>query len=228
MINNIIDKQIQNNKLHHSYLITASEKLARELIINIINKLNISQSDIYILDHVGRIKIQDIRQLQQRISLKPYDSKYKIAYLPNSEDLTAESSNALLKTLEEPPFHSIIFLHIEKADSLLATIKSRCQTITINSPVVFDDNDLRLIHGEIEKIKKLNVKEKFSYADMILAQEDDSIINKLTSWQYFLKRNNKINQFNLLKKIMKYSIILKTQNVNKKLLIENLLLNIKN
>ncbi|MDD5347641.1 MAG: DNA polymerase III subunit [Candidatus Omnitrophica bacterium] len=75
------------------------------------------------------IRIEDIRWLQQEICLKPYQARYKVFIINDAHNLNAESSNAFLKTLEEPPRASIIILVTDKPRLLYRTIVSRCQTV---------------------------------------------------------------------------------------------------
>ena len=73
------------------------------------------------------IKIEDIRQLQKDIHLKPYEGKQKVFIIANAHNLTAEAANALLKILEEPPADSLIILLSAKPALLFKTIISRCK-----------------------------------------------------------------------------------------------------
>lgn len=77
----------------------------------------------------SEIKIDDIRQLQRVISLKPYEARMKVFILNDAHRLTAEASGALLKTLEEPPGNSLIILISDKPALLFKTIVSRCKTL---------------------------------------------------------------------------------------------------
>ena len=78
------------------------------------------------------IKIGAIRELQRRLSLKPYEGKRKVAIIDNAEDMITASSNAFLKTLEEPPGETVIILITSNMHSLLPTVVSRCQVIKFN------------------------------------------------------------------------------------------------
>ncbi|MFH0790715.1 MAG: DNA polymerase III subunit delta' [Candidatus Omnitrophota bacterium] len=80
-------------------------------------------------DKTDAIKIEDIRQLQKDINLKPYEAKIKVFIIDNAHRLTPEASNALLKILEEPPMHSLIILITHKPALLFKTIISRCQVL---------------------------------------------------------------------------------------------------
>jgi len=73
------------------------------------------------------ISIEQIRELQQILSLRPFEANRKACLIEPAERMNEKSANALLKTLEEPPGHAIIILLTNQADLLLATIRSRCQ-----------------------------------------------------------------------------------------------------
>ena len=75
------------------------------------------------------IKIDQIRELQQEIMYKPYESKKKVYIIHQAEDLTLSAANSLLKTLEEPPDYAIIILLVNNLNQLLATTISRCQLL---------------------------------------------------------------------------------------------------
>ncbi|MFA4889678.1 MAG: DNA polymerase III subunit delta' [Candidatus Omnitrophota bacterium] len=77
----------------------------------------------------GEIKIESIRQLQREISLRPYEGRKKVFILDDAHRLNSESSNALLKVLEEPPRDSIIVLISDKPNLIFKTIISRCKII---------------------------------------------------------------------------------------------------
>ena len=78
--------------------------------------------------------MDDIReQLNGDIMIKPYSSKFKIYIIPEADLMTVQAQNALLKTLEEPPEYAVIFLLTENADSLLATIRSRCVMLKLRN-----------------------------------------------------------------------------------------------
>ncbi|MBL7069914.1 MAG: DNA polymerase III subunit delta' [Candidatus Omnitrophica bacterium] len=79
------------------------------------------------------IKIEQIRQLQNRISLKAYEAKFKAVIIENAHNLTAESSNALLKVLEEPPPDTVFMIISSKPALLFKTIISRCQILRFSA-----------------------------------------------------------------------------------------------
>lgn len=75
------------------------------------------------------IKIEQMRELQQGLSLAAYEGRYKVAILTQFDAANASAANAFLKTLEEPPNNVVLLLTANDADTLLPTIASRCRTI---------------------------------------------------------------------------------------------------
>jgi len=71
------------------------------------------------------IGVDEIRKLQREISIKPLYSSKKLFLIPDAERMTVQAQNCLLKTLEEPPAHSVIILTASNIDSLLDTVRSR-------------------------------------------------------------------------------------------------------
>lgn len=73
------------------------------------------------------ISIDQIRELQHMLALRPFEAPRKACLIEPAERMNVKSANALLKTLEEPPGHAVIILLTSQADLLLPTIRSRCQ-----------------------------------------------------------------------------------------------------
>jgi DNA polymerase-3 subunit delta' len=77
----------------------------------------------------GSIGIDAIRRLIKSVAFKPYEGKVKVGVIDGADRLTAEASNALLKTLEEPPADSVLILITEDISTLYKTIVSRSQIV---------------------------------------------------------------------------------------------------
>ena len=75
------------------------------------------------------IGVDEIRALENMIITAPEYSKYKFFIIENSELMTLQAQNALLKTLEEPPAYAVIIMICSNVSALLDTIKSRCTQI---------------------------------------------------------------------------------------------------
>jgi DNA polymerase-3 subunit delta' len=80
----------------------------------------------------GQITVSAIRQLEESLSFKPFEGKWKIAIIDNADRLNQSAANAFLQTLEEPSPQSILILVSSRPDMLLSTIRSRCQRINFN------------------------------------------------------------------------------------------------
>lgn len=75
------------------------------------------------------IKIDQIRQIQAELSLRPFEGAKKVLIVDFAERMKQAAGNAFLKTLEEPPGDALIILVTAMPQSLLVTIRSRCQEI---------------------------------------------------------------------------------------------------
>jgi len=83
--------------------------------------------DVIEIDAASNRGIDDIRDLRERVNYAPNQAHYKVYIIDEVHMLTKEASNALLKTLEEPPPHVIFILATTEAHKVLPTILSRCQ-----------------------------------------------------------------------------------------------------
>lgn len=75
------------------------------------------------------IKIENIRDMQYYVNLSPVESRYKVFIIKEADMMNEESSNCLLKTLEEPASNTIIIIIVDSFASVRETIRSRCQII---------------------------------------------------------------------------------------------------
>ena len=114
-----------------------------------------NQPDIkYITYEKSGIGVDEIReQINDDIDIKPYSSPYKIYIVPESEKMTVQAQNALLKTIEEPPEYAIIILLTTNADTFLQTILSRCVMLNIR-PVKEDIIKNQLTSEEFKELKQ--------------------------------------------------------------------------
>lgn len=81
-----------------------------------------------------RVLIEDIRSIEPFLRHKAALSRWKIAVFLDAERMNDEAANAFLKTLEEPPDHSLIILVTSKPEQLLQTILSRCIAVHLYRP----------------------------------------------------------------------------------------------
>ncbi len=83
--------------------------------------------DMIEIDAASNRGIDDIRDLRERVNYAPNQARYKVYIIDEVHMLTKEASNALLKTLEEPPPYVIFILATTEAHKIIPTILSRCQ-----------------------------------------------------------------------------------------------------
>jgi len=72
------------------------------------------------------IKVDAVRQVVGQVTYRPFEGRYRVVIIDEAERMNDAAQNALLKTLEEPPQRTVIVLVTAQADTLLATIRSRC------------------------------------------------------------------------------------------------------
>jgi DNA polymerase III subunit delta' len=75
------------------------------------------------------IKIEQVRELNRRLSFAPVSARYRVCVIQQAEAMTGEAANSFLKTLEEPPPGNILVLNAVEPLNLLPTIVSRCQRV---------------------------------------------------------------------------------------------------
>ena len=81
-----------------------------------------------------RVRIGQIRALQQALRLKPTEGGRRAVVIADAEWLNQEAQNALLRLLEEPPPRTTLVLVTASSAGLLATVRSRCQRVSLRAP----------------------------------------------------------------------------------------------
>lgn len=213
-IKNLLQNSVHTNNILHSYMfigpngigkcLTAKEfshmilcnsqdisKKPCEICGSCIEFSSDNHPDFMIIspDDGKSIKIEQIRYLQEKIAEKPIVSNKKVYIINDSDCMTKESQNCLLKTLEEPPEYAVIILVLSNESKLLNTIKSRCTKITFQSlnndeitqyfsnhhmDFQFNTNFLKLCNGSIGKAIELQ-NNSIQYESL------DNIITNLNS-----------------------------------------------
>lgn len=85
-----------------------------------------SNLDILEMDAASNNKVENVREIREKIQYPPVSGRYKVYIIDEVHMLTTEAFNALLKTLEEPPKHAVFILATTEAHKLPSTILSRC------------------------------------------------------------------------------------------------------
>lgn len=135
-ITRALDRAIKKGTVSHAYLFTGPRGVGKTSIARIlaheINGLTYDESlaahlDIIEIDAASNRRIDEIRDLRDKVHVAPTSSKYKVYIIDEVHMLTKEAFNALLKTLEEPPSHVIFILATTEVHKLPETIVSRTQ-----------------------------------------------------------------------------------------------------
>jgi DNA polymerase-3 subunit delta' len=154
---NLLKEHVAGGNVRHAYLLTGAQGIGRRtLALRLAQALNCPQSpapgepcmtcqtctriermqysDLSIVQaesRGGMLKVDQIRELQHSLSLAPYEGRYRVAILLRFEEANPNASNALLKTLEEPPGQVVLILTAESPESLFPTIVSRCEVLRL-------------------------------------------------------------------------------------------------
>ena len=79
----------------------------------------------------GILKVDQIREARKLLTLKPFQSKYRVALFLRFHEANDNAANALLKTLEEAPSYAVLILTADNPEQLLPTIVSRCEVLRL-------------------------------------------------------------------------------------------------
>ena len=173
-----------------------------------------------------KIPIEETKKLREWISIKPYQQKVKLIIVKDAQYLGADSQNTLLKTLEEPPTYAIIVLLTNSIKSLLDTVISRCKIIKFENTNIEKDEQPRIL---LKKIIDNNLAYSLDLIENITKDiegkgEAVSIVNNLQLQLRELK--NDIDP-ELFSKLQNVKADLETTNINVKIALYKLILDLK-
>lgn len=145
-ITSILLNQIRSGRVAHAYLFSGSRGTGKtstaRILARAVNCLNPEDGepcgkceaclskdsvDIIEMDAASNSRVEEMRALIERAEFAPLELKTKVYIIDEAHMLTKNASNALLKTLEEPPAHVVFILATTEPQMLPATIVSRCQ-----------------------------------------------------------------------------------------------------
>jgi DNA polymerase III delta prime subunit len=125
--------------------------------------------DLYWIERGGgdtRVRIGQIRALQQALRLKSSEGGRRAAVVADAGWLNQEAQNALLRLLEEPPPQTTLVLVATSAAGLLATVRSRCQRVAFRAHAEAVDADLGAeLRARFEAIAAASVPDLLDWAE---------------------------------------------------------------
>jgi len=209
-ITTTLQNSIRSNRIAHAYLFTGPRGVGKtstaRIFAKVLNCLNPKDTepcnecelckdiqnnqslDIIEIDGASNRGIDEIRTLRESVKYAPTKGKYKVYIIDEVHMLTKESFNAFLKTLEEPPAHTIFIFATTDIHKVPLTIISRCQrydfrrihldtiknalkNIADNEKIKIDDKTLSIIAKKADG----SLRDAESYFDQVVAFCDKKI-----------------------------------------------------
>ena len=201
--------QIKYDKISHAYLFTGSRGTGKTSTAKIFAKaincidskdgspclncetckaLDGTNIDVLEIDAASNNGVDEIRDLREKIKYPPVVGKYKVYIIDEVHMLSTSAFNALLKTLEEPPKHTIFILATTEVHKLPATILSRClrfdfrlvplEILTAHLKKVLDDEGVKYDEQAINVIVRAgegSVRDMLSIADRCVSFSGDEL-----------------------------------------------------
>lgn len=216
----------------HAYLFVGREKsgkfrfavdLARELLGEF------AKVDLVEMGGSESIKIKEVQELISKVSLA-CQGEFRIVVIADVERMTLAAANAFLKTLEEPPGGTIFFLTSGKFSEVLPTIASRSRVIRVRD----NREGIKEKREDLDKVRGLmeegTVVSRFKFVEELALEERERVKDFLDLLKvYFRKKmledKDRLVMAEKLSKIEDAGILL-AENVNVRLLLENLMLDL--
>ncbi len=166
-----------------------------------------NNTDILEIDAASNNRVEEIRDLRDKVAYPPLIGKYKVYIIDEVHMLTDSAFNALLKTLEEPPKHVIFILATTELHKLPATILSRCmrfdfKLLTVSTLVeqlklIFDKRGITYDEKSLHLIAKAgegSVRDMLSIADSVAAYCENNLTHEETEKVIGLSSKDSIKQ----------------------------------
>lgn len=194
---------------------------------DICQKNAIQTVDRIVLTVEKSIGIEDIRNLQKNILFTPLKSPMKAAIIYHAETMTTDAQNAFLKTLEEPPPHTLILLLAKNKEYFLQTIISRCSIIQQKTVTETQDtNEHDLFFNSIFTLCTVDIL----LCAQMYGKTKESAIAWIEQTMHLLRKEmiqtHKKEHTVMLRRLQKTYILLSNTNANPRLALEHTFLDI--
>lgn len=192
-----LEGAVKSGRLSHAYIFTGSAGIGKKLVaVSFAGALQCKGANLSLIapdKEGGSISIDKMRDLMKNISLKPYEGTRNVFIIDDAGSLTQEASNALLKTLEEPPAGAVIILIAETTEELLPTIVSRAQVVRFSAfrpeelkDILIKDYSMDEVRAHIlSYLSSGRLGEALKYDTEDFSQRRDSIIKGLKDGTFF-------------------------------------------
>lgn len=254
-----LQKTAELGKVAHAYLFYGNELCGKEKIalkfIQLVNcqsdngkpcgkcrscldiEKNTSPDFFFLEPKDDEIKIVQIRDLHNKLSLRSYSAPCKAAIIKQAHTLNTEAQSAFLKLLEEPKGQTVFILLSEYPERLLPTILSRVEKLRFyaDSPVNSDKVLQTKIAVDLSQIANKDLFWRFAYAQK-LTENHEEVLRLLNLWLVYFREQlfaamagertlyptDKLCK--ILNSLQTTSLLLSTTNVNPRLALEILML----
>lgn len=171
-----LEKEIQSSEVSHAYLFSGIDGIGKKKTAREFAKALLCQDqhdkgcghcpvctqidhenypDVKIIGPKAgeaSIKISQVREMISELSIKPYSGNWRINIIDGAERMTPEAQNSLLKSLEEPLSYNIFILITSHPQTILPTIRSRCQSYHFQPLSIVDMEAIILREVEFDRI----------------------------------------------------------------------------
>ena len=134
----VLENSVKGGKSkHHAFLFSGSRGIGKTSLARIFaRELGCDAVDLYEIDAASQNSVDNIRDLSNSVRTRPLKSSIKVYILDEAHMLSKSAFNAFLKTLEEPPEHTIFVLATTEMEKLPDTVVSRCIPLQFRKPSI--------------------------------------------------------------------------------------------